>query len=311
MLNRPFQSGELLLAVLALLSEQPTYDHEIVAELGRLLGRRYHPSTERVYPALEALEAEGLIESEAHGVTAVYRTTPAGSAALADRREAGIISRAARGERSRRGVKPEIVSESRTVTVLFTDVVGSSSLLNRLGEEAAHELRRRHFALLRDAVSHHTGHEVKSLGDGLMVEFASALSAAECAITMQRAVDSCGDPLALRIGVDVGEPIREDNDLFGAPVILARRLCDAAKGGQIVVSGLVRALIGGRGDHEFDSLGGLALKGYSQPVTASALRWTPAWAPVVSPSPASALRSNNGGQGRQTVHWRPNATGVS
>jgi class 3 adenylate cyclase len=312
MLNRPFQPGELLLAVLVLLAEQPTYDHEIVAELDRLLGRRCHPFSEHVYPALQALEAEGLIESEAHGDSVVYRTTPAGSAALADRREVGLVNRAARGERSRRGVKREIVSEPRTVTVLFTDVVGSTSLLNRLGDEAAHELRRRHFALLRHAVRHHTGHEVKSLGDGLMVGFASALSAAECAITMQRAVDSCGDPLALRIGVDVGEPIREDNDLFGAPVILARRLCDAAKGGQIVVSGLVRALIGGRGDHEFDSLGGLALRGYSQPVTASALRWTPAWGPVVSQSPASRTGSNGEGQSsRRTVHWCPSATGVS
>ncbi len=288
MSGRFFKQGELLFAILALLAERSSDDHEIIARLGRLNGQWYRPFSESVYPALEALEAEGLIEGEARRGANVYRMTRVGSAALADRPEVRILARAGRGERSRRHVKREIVRESRTVTVLFTDVVGSTSLLDRLGDKAAHELRRRHFTLLRQAVSDHAGHEVKSLGDGLMVGFASALCAVECAIAMQRAVDSCSDRVALRIGVDVGEPVHEDDDFFGTPVILARRLCDAAQGGQILVSGLVRALIGGRGDHEFDSLGGLALSGYTEPVTASALRWTPAF----STSPAGGSRSD-------------------
>src|SRR6266508_3559168 len=91
------------------------------------------------------------------------------------------------------------------VTLLFTDLVGSSELLDRLGEEAADELRRAHFALLRDAVGSHGGSEVKNLGDGLMAVFGSAVDAVACAVAIQRAVSAhnsrpAAQELSLRVG---------------------------------------------------------------------------------------------------------------
>jgi class 3 adenylate cyclase len=161
------------------------------------------------------------------------------------------------------------------VTIMFTDMVGSTAMLDRLGDDAAHELRRRHFALLRRATRDHGGREVKRLGDGLMLAFGSARAAVECAIAMQRAVAEDEDPLQLRIGIATGETLREDDDYFGRPVVDARRLCDAARGGDVLVSEPMRELVAVRGAHGFESLGPLALKGLSEPVAASAVRARP------------------------------------
>ena len=208
----------------------------------------------RVLVALEALESEGLVESAALDRSAFHRITGEGSDAV--RRHAA-------------GSVPE------RVTVLFTDMVGSTTMLERLGDDAAHELRRRHFALLRRAARDHAGHEVKSLGDGLMLVFGDARAAVECAIAMQHAVAEGDDPLQLRIGIASGETLREDDDYFGRPVIVARRLCDAARGGDVLVSEPTRALVAVRAGHGLQSLGPLALKGLSEPVAASAVRARP------------------------------------
>jgi class 3 adenylate cyclase len=150
-------------------------------------------------------------------------------------------------------------------------VVGSTELLDRLGDDAAHRLRRRHFALLRQALRDHGGREVKSLGDGLMVVFPDLGVAVACALAMQRA---CGDPddgAALRIGIAAGETLSEEGDYFGRPVIVARRLCDAAGGGEVLVSEPDRRLPGAAG-HRLEPLGPLVLKGLREPVPAGALR---------------------------------------
>ena len=134
-----------------------------------------------------------------------------------------------------------------TVTLLFTDLVGSTELLDALGDDDAERLRRAHFAILRDVALTHAGREVKSLGDGLMVAFASSVDAAGCAVGIQQAVErhnrrEPGAPLAVRIGLHAGEPIRDEDDYFGTAVVVARRLCDRAEGGQILTSDVVRAL---------------------------------------------------------------------
>ncbi len=171
-------------------------------------------------------------------------------------------------------------SAAGTVTLLFTDLVGSTELLDDLGDEQAEQLRRVHFGLLREVALSHAGQEVKSLGDGLMVVFASSLDAAACAVGIQRAVDRRNRregsvPLSVRIGLHVGEPIRDEDDYFGTSVVVARRLCDCAKGGEILASELVRQLIGGRGRFSFGPVGELSLKGLTQPVGACELGWEP------------------------------------
>ena len=170
--------------------------------------------------------------------------------------------------------------ESDVLTVLFTDLVGSTSLLSALGDDAADELRRAHFSLLREAIASHRGREIKNLGDGLMVSFSSAREAVACGAAMQAAVSSRPDRLELRVGIDAGEPINENGDLFGTPVVVARRLCDAATGGQVLVSDLVRMLLGRRINVPLEALGELQLKGLEEPVVAHAVSWQTAAARV-------------------------------
>src|SRR5579884_646379 len=129
--------------------------------------------------------------------------------------------------------------EQPFVTILFTDLVGSSALFDRHGDEAGDTVRREHFAALRRAVAEHGGREVKSTGDGLMVAFASAVAAVRCAADMQRATTGTMQGQALRVGLDAGEPFPEEGDLYGTSVIVASRLCDLADSGQILASDVV------------------------------------------------------------------------
>ena len=164
------------------------------------------------------------------------------------------------------------------VTLLFTDLVGSTELFQRLGDDAAEQVRRTHFRLLREAVADRGGHEVKNLGDGLMVVFPSAVDALHSAVAMQEAVhkhNRAGDSpsFSVRVGLHVGEPIRDEGDYFGTPVIVAKRLCDAARGKQILASQLVAGLVGSRGGFRFRPVGQLRLKGLSQAVRAVEVGW--------------------------------------
>src|SRR5207244_3815502 len=143
--------------------------------------------------------------------------------------------------------------------------------------DSAEALRRTHFRLLRDAVVGQGGQEVKNLGDGLMIVFSSAVDAVGCAVAMQQAVYRHNrrehDNLQVRIGLNVGEPIEDEGDYFGTPVVVAKRLCDRAAGGQILASDLVCGLVGSRGDHHFAALGPIELKGLSAPVQTSEVAW--------------------------------------
>jgi class 3 adenylate cyclase/tetratricopeptide (TPR) repeat protein len=166
------------------------------------------------------------------------------------------------------------------VAVLMTDLVGSTAMADRVGPEAAEELRTEHFGLLRSALELSGGREVKNLGDGLMVVFDSAAQSLACAVRMQQAIAArnrrAEEKLGVRIGVSVGDTTVQDGDHFGEPVVESARLCAHAAGGQIVVNALVRQLAGSREGHSFQPLGALELKGISEPVAAFELRWEPA-----------------------------------
>jgi class 3 adenylate cyclase/tetratricopeptide (TPR) repeat protein len=168
---------------------------------------------------------------------------------------------------------------TQTVSVLMTDLVGSTAIADRVGPAAAEGLRAEHFGLLRGALERTGGREVKNLGDGLMVVFQSASQALTCAVEMQQAVEARNrrseEHLCVRIGVSLGDTTVEESDHFGEPVVEASRLCAAAAGGQIVVNDLVRQIGGARDGHSFRSLGGLELKGLSEPVQAFELQWEP------------------------------------
>jgi class 3 adenylate cyclase len=265
---RPLQNDELLLAVLRTLEQRSMSEGELVADLDASLGRDYRLVRRRVLVALAALEAEGLVQAATVHGSPVYRITLEGKEAVSQRAHAPVLGRVDRAARS--GEEPERSNELEQVTILFTDVVGSTDLLDRLGDDATHRLRRRHFALLRRAIRDHEGREVKSLGDGLMVVFGTAHDAVACALAMQHAVASCQDPIRLRIGIASGKALREDDDYFGRPVIVARRLCDAARGGDVLIPEPTGELV--TGAHQLEPRGPLVLKGLSEPVPASAVR---------------------------------------
>lgn len=182
-----------------------------------------------------------------------------------------------------------------TVTILFTDLVASTQMLDRLGDDSATEVHRAHFRILREAIAGSGGEEIKSLGDGLMVVFLSALDAVGCAVAMQRAVSSHNDEddetsCMVRVGIHAGEPIREGGDYFGTPVVVAKRLCDLARGGQILVSALVAGLVDPRRQFALRDLGPLALRGIDNPIDAREVLWADPDAPPTPTVPGVTPR---------------------
>ena len=165
-----------------------------------------------------------------------------------------------------------------TVTILFTDVVGSTELTNRLGDEVAREVLGGCDELVRQQVERHRGQEVKSTGDGLMVAFTSARRAIACAVDTQRAIvvrnrRDLSRAVGLRIGLNTGEVIREEGDLFGAMVTAAARIAGHASAGEILISDTVKGLLGPATTVELEERGQVELGGFPQPWRIHAVRW--------------------------------------
>ncbi|MDQ2934751.1 MAG: DUF4242 domain-containing protein [Chloroflexota bacterium] len=163
-------------------------------------------------------------------------------------------------------------------TILFTDMEGSTSLTQRLGDARAMAVLRAHDRIVGEALGRHGGSEVKHTGDGLMAAFPSVVGAIESAVRIQRqlaeADDSSGIPVRVRIGMSAGEPVTERNDLFGAVVQLAARLCSRAEPGSVLVSNAVHDLALGKG-FVFRKRGRLSLKGFDEPVHTFEVVWQP------------------------------------
>ena len=166
-------------------------------------------------------------------------------------------------------------------TVLFTDVVGSTALTQRLGDAQARELLHEHERITREALTEHGGNEVKTMGDGFMTSFSSATKALECAIAMQQAFaarnESAEEPMLVRVGLNAGEPIAEDDpggrgDLFGTAVNMAARIAAKAEGGEILVADVVRQLVAGK-EFLFNDRGDTELRGFEDPVRVYEVRW--------------------------------------
>jgi class 3 adenylate cyclase len=191
-------------------------------------------------------------------------------------RELDLVGRIAADVGRSRPDLSRAVSPDGTVTVLFTDIEGSTQLTEALGDTEWIRVLRGHNALVRDQVAAHSGIEVKSQGDGFMLAFASAEDALRCAIGIQRALveaPSDGHRLRVRIGLHTGEPIREEDDFYGKSVILAARIAAEARGGEILVSRLVRELTEGSGLFSFTDPTDVELKGLSGMHSLSAVRW--------------------------------------
>ncbi len=154
-------------------------------------------------------------------------------------------------------------------------------MLVELGDEKTRAMWRTYAKLVREAAAGRGGQEVKNLGDGFMVVFSSVLDAVSCAIGIQRAVSRQNErepsecSLRVRIGLHAGEPIQSEEDYFGTAVVIAKRLCDVAEGGQILASGLVRRLVGSRGSYLFRDIEQVVLKGFSDPLPVCEVIWHP------------------------------------
>jgi class 3 adenylate cyclase/pimeloyl-ACP methyl ester carboxylesterase len=194
-------------------------------------------------------------------------------------------------------------------TVLFTDIVGHTEMMQRLGDEKGREVLREHERITRDVLKAHGGAEVKTMGDGFMASFGSVTKAVECAIALQRAfaernaalsahpertegavvgtppqgaasgAPTPPEPLHVRIGLNAGEPIEEEgpdgrSDLFGATVILAARIASQAEGGEVLASMAVRELCAGKG-FLFADRGEHVLRGFEDPVRMFEVSWRP------------------------------------
>jgi class 3 adenylate cyclase len=160
-------------------------------------------------------------------------------------------------------------------TILFTDIEHSTSLTQRLGDARAMEFLRVHDEIVRRALDRHRGSEVKHTGDGLMAAFPSVVGAIGSAIEIQQRLaegDETAGAIRVRIGMAAGEPVTERNDLFGATVQLAARLCARADPGSILVAGTVHDLALGKG-FVFRKRGSLRLKGFESPMVAFEVVW--------------------------------------
>ena len=154
--------------------------------------------------------------------------------------------------------------------ILFTDMEGSTTLTQRLGDAKAQEVLRIHNDIVRDALAAHDGSEIKHTGDGIMASFRSASGAIDCAAAIQEALSSYNEsnpetPLRVRIGLNAGEPVAEEEDLFGTAVQLASRIAARAEPGQVLVSDVVRQLAAGKG-FLFSDEGDVALRGFDDPI---------------------------------------------
>jgi class 3 adenylate cyclase len=160
--------------------------------------------------------------------------------------------------------------------ILFSDLEKHTAMMQRLGDERGRQVLREHEAITREALASYGGAEVKTMGDSFMASFGSASRALECAIAIQRAFEArnetATEPMHVRVGLSAGEPIAEHEDLFGSSVILAARIVDQAKGGEIVLANVVRELAAGKG-FLFSDRGEVLLRGFEDPVHLYELNW--------------------------------------
>ena len=164
------------------------------------------------------------------------------------------------------------------VAVLFTDIVGSTAMTQERGDDGAQEVVRAHNSIVRESLALHKGREIKHTGDGIMASFPVITKAVEGAIAIQEgvALHNQVNPhqnFGICIGINAGEPIHEDGDIFGTPVQLAARVLSIAEGSEITASTIVRELCSGK-DYQFSKKGDYDLKGFEQPVPIYLIGWS-------------------------------------
>ena len=172
--------------------------------------------------------------------------------------------------------KPHPVTDGGFRAILFTDIVGSTALTNRLGDAVAMQMLRDHDKLISNALENWNGRKVKHTGDGIMASFVSPSGSVNCAMEIQREFkgkrEGGGETFNVRIGLSAGEPVEESDDIFGAAVQLAARTCTECLPDCILVSNVIRELCIGK-DFAFLDRGEVRLKGFNDPVRLHEVSW--------------------------------------
>lgn len=197
----------------------------------------------------------------------------------------------------RTGAKAPVIGSIRTVTIVFADLVRSTDTRSRLGDPAAdwHWLTIEH--ALVGAIAGADGRVVKSIGDGIVAAFESASTALDASMAAMRSVEH----EQLRVGIATGDVAVVQHDVLGTPVVVAARLCRAARPNQILATGLVLAAAGTRTDARSDWRGQLDLKGLPSPIDATSIGWqvTTTTGPALDPDPT--LNHVSGSTGRSAT----------
>ncbi|MEO8538727.1 MAG: adenylate/guanylate cyclase domain-containing protein [bacterium] len=171
---------------------------------------------------------------------------------------------------------PHSLSDSTIRTILYTDVEGHSTMMQRLGDVLGREVLREHERVTRENLRLHGGDEVRTMGDGFLASFQSTQMAIRCAIALQRAFEALGpvhgEEIRVRVGINAGEPISEGDELFGNSVQLAAEIAAHASGGHILASRVVRELVAGKGFH-FSEGRDETLKGHNGPIHVHEVHW--------------------------------------
>ncbi len=204
-------------------------------------------------------------------------------------------------------VRSEVIRQAiRPTTLLFSDIVGITSYFDAHGDVAGRQRIQKHNSLLMPIIERHGGEVVKTIGDAIMALFSSAAEGVTAAVEMQRAlevrnqyVDAKADEIHIRIGLHSGDAIVERDDVFGDTVNVAARICSAAEGDQILVSGAtVAQLPAGRFATSFAER--RELKGKREAFDLHAVAWNEAVAVQrgqveLGAPPALKVRSRRGG----------------
>ncbi|HLF69441.1 MAG TPA: adenylate/guanylate cyclase domain-containing protein, partial [Actinomycetota bacterium] len=154
-------------------------------------------------------------------------------------------------------------------TILVTDIEGSTSMVQELGDDAAIRVIREHEGIIGACLRRANGRMVKGLGDGVLASFDSIVRALECTLDIRERLhernQTSDQPLRVRVGLSAGEPVSENDDLYGSAVTMASRICAVCRPGAILTSSTVRDLALGKG-FSWDDQGQVTLKGFDDPV---------------------------------------------